>query len=326
MIRQYTIKSFDDIYSIGWLLTRWVFRGQADSNWPLSSKAERISGALKLIGPADLERFALERFRREAQQFVAHIPSKESSVDWLAFLQHHGGPTRLLDFTKSIYIALFFAIENSSSDAIIWAFNERKIFEKLGQKTEDGDRPPTRDYTRSHKLINGREQQEGVYDPGLLPVMPHWMSDRQSIQQGVFLYPEDLRMLAKGDGNTEGKPHITFQDNLLAEFELMTKDLEEPEIVSSVRDLYYDRLHLDQAIARLIIPNDQDLRVHLLGELHAMNISARSLFPGIEGLARSYFFPKESYEVSRMWASARAPSAFLECFDREEQENTNEST
>lgn len=30
MIQQYTIKSYEDVYSIGWLLTQWVFRGQAN--------------------------------------------------------------------------------------------------------------------------------------------------------------------------------------------------------------------------------------------------------------------------------------------------------
>lgn len=32
----YTIKSFEDVYSIGWLLTQWIFRGQANSAWKLT--------------------------------------------------------------------------------------------------------------------------------------------------------------------------------------------------------------------------------------------------------------------------------------------------
>lgn len=39
-------------------------------------------------------------------------------------MQHHGTPTRLLDFTQSIYIAMYFALIDSTTDACIWAIND----------------------------------------------------------------------------------------------------------------------------------------------------------------------------------------------------------
>lgn len=309
MIQKYTIKSFEDIYSIGWLLTGWMFRGQADAGWRLESKVERVSASLDLVGPNDLERLAVERFQREAQQYVHHVPDLANRADWLAFLQHYGGPTRLLDFTKSIYIALFFAIEGSSRDAVVWAFNEGKIFRNLAAKTDGDETVGAWKYVQSHTRINLR-QRHGVHEPGLLPVMPFWMSDRQSIQQGVFLFPEDLRQLAQGDQNPEGKRHVTFEDNLMAEFDLSAAMLKCPPTAKCIDELTAENLHQDRSIIKLVIPNERELRVHLIGELLKMNVTTRSLFPGLEGLARSYNYPFEGYEASRIWAKAFKPQMF----------------
>ena len=309
MIRQYSIKSFEDIYSIGWLLNMWIFRGQANSEWYLSTKAERVSDYLKINVPSDLEWLAVDKFQREAQQYTINSPTLSNRVDWLSFLQHHGGPTRLLDFTKSIYVALYFAIENSYSDATIWCINERKIFENLDDKIKD-DLTGRIDYTRSHRVINQRTRHE-ICDSGLLPVMPAWMSQRQSIQQGVFLYPENLLSLPnKGDGNPEGKRYISFQDNLEAEFTLSIEQFNNPEIYETVQELGDSKLHINCSIIKLLIPNDLEMRIHLLAELHKMNINSRTLFPGLEGLANSYNFSFEGYESKRMFARAFKPQVF----------------
>lgn len=324
MIYQYTIKSFEEIYLIGWLLNRWIFRGHAESIWHLESKAERASAALELLGPADLERLAVERFMREAQQYAHHVPDRESATDWLAFLQHYGGPTRLLDFTESIYVALFFAIENSPQEAAaVWAINEPKIFKNLDARIDNDTSLGGRDYSPSHKLINERIGR-GVYEPGLLPVMPLWMSDRQSIQQGVFLYPEDLRQLPKGDGNPEGKRHVTFEDNLMAEFNLTAEALAAPTIIDSIEKMNDRNRNLQWSIIKIIIPWERELRVHLMGELQKMNVTHRTLFPGLEGLARSYSFPLEGYEASRIWAKAFTPQIFRDASTNDASEpNSN---
>ena len=66
-------------------------------------------------------------FKRKAHQFLAQPPDPDDDFQWLALMQHHGAPTRLLDFTWSPYVAAFFALERATSDAAVWALNPANI-------------------------------------------------------------------------------------------------------------------------------------------------------------------------------------------------------
>src|SRR5438093_2893211 len=45
------------------------------------------------------------------------------TLEWLALMQHYGAPTRLLDFTYSFWIALFFAFEEAENDCSVVALD-----------------------------------------------------------------------------------------------------------------------------------------------------------------------------------------------------------
>src|SRR5262245_53271930 len=88
---------------------KYLFRGQPASRWTLSTRLERD---LELLGDASASRKLaenniLDRFQRRARFYTGF--ELRDPLGWLALLQHHGGPTRLLDVTRSFFVAVFFA-------------------------------------------------------------------------------------------------------------------------------------------------------------------------------------------------------------------------
>jgi hypothetical protein len=87
--------------SIGRFRARAAFRGDGRADRPLTAGVGRIGGDVRAK-----ERHLIRNFRKYAHRsFVGD----ESLWNWLALAQHHGLPTRLLDWTYSPYVALHFA-------------------------------------------------------------------------------------------------------------------------------------------------------------------------------------------------------------------------
>src|SRR6516225_3953599 len=109
--------------------SNWAFRGERDERWPLYSSLSRY---LQNFGVdqgawAQQEGRILRVFKRKAHQFLVQPPEPDDDFQWLALMQHHGAPTRLIDFTWSPYVAAFFALERTLHDGVVWSINPSQV-------------------------------------------------------------------------------------------------------------------------------------------------------------------------------------------------------
>jgi hypothetical protein len=56
------------------------------------------------------------------------VPDLDDTLEWLALMRHHGAPTRLLDWTYSFFVAVYFACEEAKTNApcVVYALDTRK--------------------------------------------------------------------------------------------------------------------------------------------------------------------------------------------------------
>lgn len=106
---------------------RYVFRGHSNENWKLTATFDRIYGSLPFDKRKELEKILIEDFKdlciywEEKEKFQNY-----TKIQLMSIGQHYGLPTRLLDWTFSIYIASFFAfsdIQNMSENIVIWVLD-----------------------------------------------------------------------------------------------------------------------------------------------------------------------------------------------------------
>jgi len=122
MTNLYTITKIEDIVKIGKSLPHSWFRGQS-KEWELKPKVFR-SDFLKIFLEmrSDIEFILADEFKKRSPPLLDDLP--KSNLEWLFLMQHHGLPTRLLDWTESPLIASYFAVSNHNSKAgELWAMN-----------------------------------------------------------------------------------------------------------------------------------------------------------------------------------------------------------
>jgi hypothetical protein len=105
-----------------------VYRGAAEAYAPLLTTLDRLGGVKPPHTKADLEEHVLRNYIRYARPHVGTAPTN----DWeeLFSAQHHGVPTRLLDWTYSPLVAAFFATRPYDGDErirAVWRLDWQKL-------------------------------------------------------------------------------------------------------------------------------------------------------------------------------------------------------
>ena len=103
---------------------QWIFRGHENYKFPLKPSIAMIKPKEETI--QSMERKMLEEFQRR----YLNLPGDGWGL--LALAQHHGLPTRLLDWTQNPLVAMFFAVDkpSESGKSAVWAYRYNLVATK----------------------------------------------------------------------------------------------------------------------------------------------------------------------------------------------------
>jgi hypothetical protein len=108
-----------------------VYRGAADASWPLLTSLDQLGDAQHPHGKAELEEYILRSFIRYSRPYFVTPPVNDWEV--LVAAQHHGLPTRLLDWTYSPLVAAHFATEDMGqpADRAVWRLDWKAVHRRF---------------------------------------------------------------------------------------------------------------------------------------------------------------------------------------------------
>jgi hypothetical protein len=245
------ISSWEEYIELALSLDGWAFRGQENASWPLISS---LSRHLFNFLPEEAlwharEARTIRVFRRKAHNYLSNPRALEDDLRCLAMIQHHGGATRLIDFTKSPFVAAFFALEKAIDDVAIYALNTPELWHAQ----------PISEPMLTREVIDPRitDNPEKYFYHNTKDILwagePELMDSRLVAQSGTFIMPGVLN-----------KPVDEILKNYSSDKTLLQK---------------------------IILP--KHIRQESLQTLYRMNITNATLFPDLDGLAKSISFESE---------------------------------
>lgn len=239
--------------------SRLLFRGEASDGHRLHSTFDRAVEQADIANAVHLEEVLYRSFQREAHLRLPaeSVPGQADVLEWLAVMRHYGAPTRLLDWTYSPWIALFFAAAGARSNgrAAVWMIDDAWMQEAATALLRRGKSSAL---TKFEKDLHCREPETFyrvyVHRPrAFVQKQNTWRRNPRIIaQQGCFLCPGDIR--------------FCVQSNL-------GQMLHEHPPVRGSRPI--QRVVFEAALAR-----------DILERLDTFGINYASLYPDLEGIGK----------------------------------------
>lgn len=249
----------DFFASIPDLITRdhnYGFRGHADEEWDLVPTLGRfIDRIVAAFHDLRSEReyatkIALKRLRDEFKKNLImnnDLPRQRiEEMDLWQYGQHFGLPSPLLDWTRSPYVALFFALSdwNGAAKGCVWILN-LELLSYLNKVVVDEVRPRFKDRIKPEALLN---EQYPVLD---VVEEINENNRRMVFQQGFFTRHDYYRSLEVWLNRVVSALHFKRADRPL--------------------------------LQKHTFPCSEVERIAILDKLDSMNINHRTLFPDIAG-------------------------------------------
>lgn len=281
------IEHWNDIFRLNQrFMSNFVFRGQGNAEWGLkTSLARMVEGHhpnyIDKIMPASYEQRMVEEFQWKYPSYEKNrIPLPDESIEWLSLMQHYGSPTRMLDFSYSMYVAMFMAIDGSFfQKSAIWAINKHVLSEKVFAKfraekntnVASGADLDSYTYNEATNAINNRlvifKEKPELF---LYATRPHLSNERINRQQGLFVIPSSIEV----------------------EFEDILKDYYNNSFYGEMKFDDVVRMSVDHSygqrtVSVLKIEIPKRLKYGISNVLSQMNITSETMYPGLDGLARS---------------------------------------
>jgi len=226
----------------------------------------------------------IELFKSESHLYSGNTEYSDlSNLDVLSMLQHYGTPTRLLDWSYSPFISIYFAVSNTfNEDSVLYALNLEYIAklnaDKIQEYKETFRKPVSNssalnliEFGKDYADLRARAEKKGdsiTEEVILVPYEPSKKNIRLARQQGLFFISSKI-------------------------------DINYEEIISSYKIENGINQDKEEVAIKFII--NKDIKLEILKNLQLMNISSEILFPEMEGYCRGlkYKLLSNNYLVKR---------------------------
>lgn len=290
----------------------WIFRGQKGNDGNLVPDFERrffspFSGPNKSQNRDlfDIEMGIIRDFKRTAGSFYPELKfiNDRDIYEYIAWIRHFNGATRVIDMTNSFFITLFFALGRSMPEKnetyYIWCIDKvwlehrykefmpleiKKMFKEYDDFGKDVRiQDAILNYVPNLKKAsekNGKDERYRHEFCSVINIEPFYKNSRLVRQKSLFLMPTN--------------PYRTFKENLF-------------NMVITKKDTYH--------ILRIKVECDRKSAILIQKVLDGMNINGSVLFETLERICETLstkpFFQNDSITVSPQAGINNATSSFM---------------